>query len=134
MTLAAAASAAPSATEQILQALKADENAKALAADPIANASRALERAQDARAAGDIRHAQMLAATAEEWAHVGQDLVRTAEVEARATKAERELADLEARLVRARALLEETMARRARASEKLEQLELPPADAGAEKP
>ena len=131
--MAAVAQAAPTATQQIIQALQADKSAKALAADPIEKAKRALSRAEDAHAAGDARHAQMLEATAKQWALVGQDLVQAARVEARAAEAERALDDLETRLVRARALLEETVARRARASEKLEQLATSGADAGAEK-
>ena len=100
-----------------------------LAGEPLSQARRALERAAEARAAGDHEHGALLDALGREWAETARDLVRAAETEREADKLEREAHELESKLLRARSLLEETVARRGRAQETLEQLE--GADGGA---
>jgi hypothetical protein len=99
-----------------------------LAEEPLAQAERALRRARDARAAGDLKHALQLEQTALEWAYVASDLVRAAAIEREAARLQQQAAEAETKLVRAQALLEETTARRSLAQQKLRELE------GAEQP
>src|SRR5262245_26714044 len=94
----------------------------ALAREPLQRARHGLQRAGDARAAGDRNHAAMLEALGREWAETGVDLVRAAEAEKKLGEIQTKTADLESKAVRARALVEQTVARRGRAEEKLEQL------------
>jgi colicin import membrane protein len=94
-----------------------------LAHEPLDKAAKALQRAEDARAAGDQLHGAELEGLGREWAETASDLVRAASVEQKLAGVQKELTETETRLVRARALIEETVARRGRAKEKLEQLE-----------
>ncbi len=130
--LAGAAGASDrNATLSALSALSAEPTSSALTERTVSQARHSLERADDARAAGDPEHAARLEALAREWASTGTDLVRAAAVESSAAAAQREAADLEAKTRRARALLEQTIARRGRAEARLQALTSPPASAAA---
>jgi colicin import membrane protein len=116
---------------------------KRLSADAVSRSRRALERARDARAAGDHERGTLLEGVAREWAEMGQDLVRAAETESEAAEAHRRATEAQAKAIRARALIEETVARRGRAAEQLEALEqtgakpqraLPPSKPGPASP
>jgi hypothetical protein len=106
-----------------LQAIQQNQLHRKLAADPVRQAEDALRRGQDARAAGDDFHGQMLEALALEWASMAEALIRTAEMESKVAELQRQAAEVETKSIRAKALLEETAARRGRARAKLEQLE-----------
>lgn len=120
------------ATEQTMQVVSAVPAHADLAEEPLENAAALLERADDARSAGDHQHAAMLEAVALEWAESGRDLVRAAEAEAEADELAKRAVEVEERLVRARALLEQTVARRGRARARLEELEATPQGAEPE--
>ncbi|MBK7581732.1 MAG: DUF4398 domain-containing protein [Myxococcales bacterium] len=123
----ALASRAGGDREQALAALGTLEGNPAharLAHEPITSAKRALTRADEARASGDMKHAPELEALAREHAETASDLVRAAEAEKKRGDAQKQLSDAETQLSRAKALLEETLARRGRAQAKLEGLEV----------
>jgi hypothetical protein len=111
------------ATERTMQVVSAVPANAELAAEPLQNAVALLNRADDARAAGDHQHAALLEAVALEWAESGRDLVRAARAEADADELAKQAADVEERLVRARVLLEQTVARRGRAKARLDEIE-----------
>lgn len=96
---------------------------KKVAANALGNAQRALDRAEDARAAGDAQHAELLEYLAGDWALTARDLSRTVDAEAHAQKLEEEAAELEAKAVSALSIIEATVARKARAEHKLKTLE-----------
>jgi hypothetical protein len=121
-----------SVTEAAIQALSAVPAHQKLATEPLARAKSALDRASDARVAGDHAHGSRLEGVAREWAETGRDLVRAAEAEREAQALFAKATALETKAVRGRALLEETMARRERAREKLRELE-PAAPGGGAK-
>jgi hypothetical protein len=97
----------------------ADPGLGHLASAPSSEARRALERARGARAAGDVRHAELLEGLAREWAETARDVLRAVEVEREASGLESTAADVATRAQRARALLEEDLARRGRAEAEL---------------
>ena len=105
--------------------------ARGAARDALAEAKRALTRADRARLAGDQKHGGELEALALEWAEAGRDLVRTAAAEQRAADLEKKLTEAEAKLRTTRTLIEQAAARRARADAELAELER---DAGAPAP
>jgi hypothetical protein len=105
----------------------------AIVRGPAEHAKKALERANGARSAGDVRHAEQLEALACEWALVARDMVRTGLAEADAAAVELQLGDATVRAERARALLEEAIARRGRALAELENLDAGPASANPAK-
>ncbi|MBK8997408.1 MAG: hypothetical protein IPM35_16895 [Myxococcales bacterium] len=109
--------------EAALAALSAVPAHARLAHEPMTAARRALTRAEEARAAGDTKHAPELEALGREHAETGTDLVRAAEAEKKLRDVQKDLSDVETKLSRARALLEETLARRGRAQAKLDELE-----------
>jgi chromosome segregation ATPase len=109
--------------EGALAALASQSAHARLAREPMAAARRALARSDEARAAGDTRHAPELDALAREHAELGTDLVRAALAEQKLGDVQKELTAVETQLTRARSLLEETLARRGRARAKLDQLE-----------
>lgn len=109
--------------EAALAALSAAPTSARLAHESMQAARHALRRADEARAAGDAKHAPELDALAREHAETGTDLVRAAAAEKKLREVQKELSDVETKLSRARALLEETLARRGRAQAKLEGLE-----------
>ncbi len=111
-------------TQSILKALESrPDRQKKLAKQPVDKARQALDRANQARSAGDYPHADMLDSLALEWAQTARDVTRAAAAEAKAEKIEKQAADAARKARRARALLEETVARRGRAQERLDQLE-----------
>ena len=92
------------------------------ARDAVAEARRALERADKARLAGDQKHGAELEVLALEWAEAGRDLARTAEAEERAAELEKKLTEAEIKLRTTRTLIEQAAARRARADAELAEL------------
>jgi hypothetical protein len=110
-------------TQRIVKAVEAKPDSAKLAKQPLDKARQALDRAHQARAAGDYRHAGMLESLALEWAQTAQDLGRAVAAEQRAEKVEKQAADAATKARHARALLEETVARRGRAQERLDLLE-----------
>jgi len=115
--------------EQILASMAAtsDSSMQAVTRAPVDEAKRALERADGARRAGDVHHAELLEGLGREWAETARDLVRAVSVEADAGALEMAAAEAGVGAERARALLEEAIARRGRAEAELEKLS---ADAG----
>ncbi|WP_437591293.1 hypothetical protein [Sorangium sp. So ce1000] len=101
----------------------AARGAAKVVAEPVAQAKRALQRADGARAAGDATNARRLDAVALEWAETARTLLRAAAAEAAAVDAAKSAREVETKLERARALLEETQARRGRAAAELERIE-----------
>ena len=95
------------------EAAKAEVDPK-LVERPIDQALRAMERARNARAAGDVPHAAMLENLAAEWSKVAELLVRAAKNENEAKKAAGAAGDKGSKLDRARTLLSEQQARRGR--------------------
>jgi colicin import membrane protein len=108
--------------EAAIKALSSTPEARKLAAEPLQQARRALQRARDAERAEDQRHAAMLDDLGTEWVGVAEAVVRSAGIERRADQIQKQVAEAETRIVRAKALLEETVARRARAEQKLRAL------------
>lgn len=92
------------------------------AKDAVAEARRALERADKARLAGDQKHGTELEALALEWAEAGRDLKRAETAETRAAGLEKKLTEAEATLRTTRTLIEQAAARRARADAELAEL------------
>ena len=106
--------------------------AKDAARDALAEAQRALTRADRARLAGDQRHGAALETLALEWAEAARDLARRAAAEARAFALEKDEGEASASLEKARTLIEQTNARRNRAEVQLRELDT--ARAAAPKP
>jgi hypothetical protein len=106
--------------------LEAKKEDAVVAAEPIAEARKALTRARSARQAGDDSGATLLDRLAREWAEVAVALLKAVEAERRADEAERRLEEVETKTVRARALLEETVARRGRTKQELQRIESAP--------
>ncbi len=91
-------------------------------ARPIAQARKALDRAQDARASGDEVHAVMLEGLALEWAELAQDILRASDAERAVDTSQAAAASASIRVQRSRAMLEELAARKARASAQMQEL------------
>lgn len=128
-----------SRAEAKIEAIAKDQKFRKLASEPLQRAREALERSQNARAAGDHFHSAMLDSLGLEWATGADAVVRSARVEREADELQRKVAEAETKVIRARALLEETVARLGRARERLETLrgqsDSPPAAAaGGGKP
>jgi hypothetical protein len=119
--------------QQLISELEGKTEQRSLVDGPLTRARAALNRANQARRQKQLERASVLERIALGWAQLGQLLVKTATLEADATKLETTQNDLDTRLKRARALLEETLARRARAQETLKKLEQPAAPIPAEK-
>jgi len=120
------ASAAPSprdSAKALIAEVEKTPAAKGAARDALAEAARALVRADRARLAGDERHGAALEALAYEWAQAAKDLERAAAAEARATALEKELGEASAKLEQAHTLIEQTNARRNRAEAQLKDLD-----------
>jgi hypothetical protein len=113
--------------EQILAAAGSSSAEAALLRAPLADAKKALERAEGARKSGDVPHAELLEGLAREWAETARDVARAAAIEADAGALETAAAQANIRAERARALLEEAISRRGRAEAELEKLSV---DAG----
>ena len=116
---ARAAGPDPAGEAQRLLAKLDAPGTRSLVQAPVAQAKAAQQRAQSARGAGDLLHATELDALALTWAHVADDLVRTAESEKKLADAQKAVADLEQKAVRTQALIEQTIARRGRAEQNL---------------
>lgn len=130
MVAAQALAAEPPARDRanaLLAELEKTGAQKGAAKDAVAEAKRALTRADRARLAGDQKHGGLLEALALEWAEAARDLARTAEAERRAAEAEKKLTDADANLRTTRTLIEQAAARRARADAELAELEKGPA-------
>jgi hypothetical protein len=100
--------------------------ARGAARDAVAEARRALTRADRARLSGDQKHGAELEELAFEWAEAGRDLERTAAAERLASELEKKLTDAEAKLRTTRTLIEQAAARRARADAELAELKRGP--------
>lgn len=144
---ASAAFAGPddhAAAEAVLRDLEASPK-KAVAAETVARAKDALDRAARFRQSGDHAHARLADALARTWAEAARETVRAAELEEKAFAARRDATDAGAHADRERALLEEAIAQSGRLRAQLEALERESkeqpartstagADAGAAKP
>jgi hypothetical protein len=93
---------------------------KAVAAEMIARARAAEERASKLRAAGDEPRARLADGLAKTWAEAARDVLRAADVEQRADLARRSATDAGAVADRERALLEEGIAQTGRLRAQLE--------------
>jgi hypothetical protein len=109
-------------TKALLAELDQKGASRGAARDAVAEARRALGRADKARLAGDQKHGAELEALALEWAEAGRDLARTQAAEERATELEKKLTDAEVKLRTTRTLIEQAAARRARADAELAEL------------
>ncbi|HWA77822.1 MAG TPA: hypothetical protein VG937_36045 [Polyangiaceae bacterium] len=109
--------------ERVARELGAQTADKALLAPLLDKVRSALERAANARRAGDQRHGSELEALALELAQSAADLVRERQAHRRVDEAEQKAQAAETRVLRARALVEQTAARRGRAAERLRELE-----------
>ena len=121
-----AAAAEPPARDRakaLLAELDKTGASRGAARDAVAEASRALGRADKARLAGDQKHGAALEELALEWAEAGRDLERAAAAETRAAELEKKLTEAEAKLRTTRTLIEQAAARRARADAELAELE-----------
>ncbi len=107
----------------LVQRVEAEPASARVASALLRNARRSLDRARDARGAGDQEHGAMLEALAGEWAQAAADLARAAAAENKVAEVQRRASETETKVIRARALLEETVARIGRAREKLEAVE-----------
>lgn len=88
----------------------------------LAEAKKALARADQARAAGDTKNAAHLEGLAREWAEMAQDIARAASAEQDADKTQRAAASTSLQLRKTQALVETLVARRARAQGELQQV------------
>ena len=100
--------------------------ARGAARDAVAEARRALTRADRARLSGDQKHGTELEELALEWAEAGRDLARSAAAERLASELEKKLTEAEAKLRTTRTLIEQAAARRARADAELAELKRGP--------
>lgn len=110
--------------ERIARELGAQTANRALLGPLLERVRSALERAANARRAGDQRHGSELEALALELAQSAVDLVREKQAQGRVDESEQKAQSAETRVLRARALVEQTAARRGRAAERLRELEL----------
>jgi colicin import membrane protein len=109
--------------EALVAAAKASPSANRLVGEPLVKAEDALHRADQARRSGDSPHAALLDGLGREWAETAQTLLLAQQAEQKAADLEGRTAELDAKTTRARALLEETVARRGRARSSLDALE-----------
>jgi hypothetical protein len=103
----------------LVAAADAGTSVTALTAEPVLAAKRALERADSARLAKDLKQAELLEGLAREWAETARDLVIATKAEAEANQVETRAAQVGVQAERQRALLEEAIARRGRAEAEL---------------
>jgi len=106
--------------------------------EAVAEARRALVRADRARLSGDHRHGVELEELALEWAEAARDRGKLATALRHSNELERKLSEAEEKLEAARALIEQTGAQKARAEAQLKALEqaaaAPPPAAPPQKP
>jgi hypothetical protein len=108
--------------EAILQTVEQSPDA-ASAAQPIAAAKKALERARGARDAGDAKHAEMLEGLARTWAETARGVAAAAHSEAESVAVQQSVEGTRAQINRERTLVEETLSRRGRAEVELRRTE-----------
>ena len=92
------------------------------ASHALAEASDALERADQARSAGDTVNATHLEGLAREWAEMARDIARATNAEALADRNQQAAASASAQVRKTHAMIETLVARRARAQGELQQL------------
>ncbi|HWL86439.1 MAG TPA: hypothetical protein VNO21_11590 [Polyangiaceae bacterium] len=109
--------------EAMVTELEGDVSHRALTAEVVARAHQYLTQGQKLRASGDETRAKLADAVAREWAEVGRDLVRTADLEQRAIRARGEADDAGAQVDRERALLDEAIAQNGRLRAQVEAAE-----------
>ena len=109
--------------DQAIAEIEKDPHQKELAADPIAKAKAAEERAKRMRVAGDEAHAKLADGLALEWTRVARELVRADALETRAQNARTLASDAGAHVERERALLEQQLAENGRLQAELANLE-----------
>jgi hypothetical protein len=119
------------AAVEIVKQLESNPARAAVAADALARAKEALERATRLRSAGDEPHAKAADGLAREWAEDARDIARAAEAEAAAAEARRKAVDAQAQVERTRAMVEEGIARIGRLTAELNQVERPAPAGGA---
>jgi hypothetical protein len=117
-----------SSTEATLADLEKDPATKELTADAVKKSRAALERATRMRASGDDTHARLAEGVAHDWAEVGKELARAADLEKKATSAHFDSQDASVQMDRERAMLEQRVAENGRLV-----TELALVDAGASK-
>jgi len=129
---AGTATADPTAIQQRIDALQHSSQARLLK-QPLAQARDALERAREARAAGDLIHGVELEALANDWLDLAGDLTRAVALERQVDAVQRKLADTVQTKQRTETLLEETVAQRERSRLQLRRV-LAKKDAGDQAP
>ncbi len=92
-------------------------------AKPLDEAKKALARAKELRALGDVGRAELAEDLALEWALTARELLRAVEAETDATEQAKEADELEAKAEKARKLLEDAIARRAKLQADLDALD-----------
>jgi len=107
---------------QVLAQYAASASAAPATSHALAEAHRALQRAEQARASGDVTHANHLEGLAREWAEMAQDISRATTSEGQADKKQRAAASATLNIRKTQALIETLVARRARAEGELQQL------------
>ena len=93
-----------------------------LVKQPLDSAKSALNRARDARAAGDVEHGVELEALANDYVTIARDMLRAAALEAELSKAQIECTKTEAARRQTETLLEVTVAQRERTKSQWVQL------------
>ncbi len=101
-------------TEATLSALEKDPATKDITADAVKKSRDALERATRMRASGDDTHARLAEGIAHDWAEVGKELARAADLEKKAAQAHLSAQDAGAQTDRERAMLEQRVAENGR--------------------
>ncbi len=115
---------------QIAALQKPADQAK-LVKRPLDAAKSALNRARDARTAGDVQHGLELEALAFDYVTIAKDMLHAAELEAALSRAQTELMKTETAQRQTQTLLEATVAQRERTEAQLVQLR---AERDAKKP
>ncbi len=112
----ALAQSAPNGDELLAQiaVLEKPANQAALLKQPLDSARAALNRARDARTAGDVEHGIELEALAQDYVTIARDVLRATDLEAALNKAQIELTKTETSRRQTETLLEATIAQRER--------------------
>lgn len=113
---AALAQSAPNGDELLGQiaALEKPANQAALLKQPLDSARAALNRARDARTAGDVEHGLELEALAGDYITIARDVLRATDLETALNKAQTDLTKTETSRRQTETLLEATIAQRER--------------------
>ena len=118
----ASSSASASASANASASALASASANTAASHALTQVRRALERADQAKAAGDLVTARHLEGLAREWADMARDAVRASEAESRADQNQLAAARAEASVRKTQATLETLAGRRSRAQGELLQV------------